>query len=974
MNAKNITLALAICLCLGVLGAFADVPHYINFQGTLTDSVGNPITATLSMQFSLYVDSTGGSSLWSETHSIINVRDGLFQVILGSNTSLLDSIFSGRVLWLEIRAQSETLSPREKIVAVPYSFKSKTSDHATLTDSAWFATYSDTADWALGAPTTTHVDTADYAFQAGQAHSADSALSSTYSDTSNWALGFETITRVDSANYALQAEASFQADSALHATYSDTCDWALGHPEITRVDTADYAWQAKASFRADSSSHSNRSDTAGFAMSAPPDNDWIASGDSLYHLNGNVGIGTSTPNRKLHIKGDSESHDACLHLEARWNPEIFMDKGGYDADSKIHFQSQGIPWWTFYHDGSEDALKFLHDGSAVVMTLSGDDKVGIGTMTPEEKLDVIGTIQTTGLKMSTNAGEGKVLTSNSDGVGTWRTLATKVSGTGSTGHLAKFSDSTTIANSIVFDNGSNIGIGTTNPAQKLDVAGTVKMTGFLMPTGASSSYILTSDASGVGTWQVGMSSAGLANYLPLFISPYSLGNSTIYQSSTNIGIGNTAPSHKLTIQNSAADDVLRLIGPDTGLGYGARLNFGDGDFVYLDEDVDDALTIYGAGRTAIMGGYVGIGTISPTEQLHVNGNILCNAINTGLGVTEVYPMNQYVRTTDAVTFATVNTGLGNYELYAMNQNVQTTDAVTFATINTGLGATEVYLMNQNVRNTDAVTFTTVNTGLGNYELYAMNQNVQTTDNPTFNREYLSDYGYALGGYHVGGTSDPGDDNLIVDGNTSMGTTFTTHRLVVANTALDDVLRLIGPDGTSIGYGAKLNFGDADYVYLDEDTDDHLYVYAANGTALMGGYVGVNTTAPAYPLDVAGNCHASSFPTSSDARLKTNVQQLTGVLDKVEKLRGVSFDWNSTYEAMGRSTGHREIGVIAQEVEAQFPELVTTWGDQNYRAVDYGRLTAVLIEAVKELRAQNSELSQQNLELTRRVETLERVMK
>ncbi len=50
----------------------------------------------------------------------------------------------------------------------------------------------------------------------------------------------------------------------------------------------------------------------------------------------------------------------------------------------------------------------------------------------------------------------------------------------------------------------------------------------------------------------------------------------------------------------------------------------------------------------------------------------------------------------------------------------------------------------------------------------MNQNVRTTDNPTFNRVYLSDYGYALGGFHVGGSSDPGTDNLLVDGGLTVG--------------------------------------------------------------------------------------------------------------------------------------------------------------------------------------------------------------
>ena len=133
-----------------------------------------------------------------------------------------------------------------------------------------------------------------------------------------------------------------------------------------------------------------------------------------------------------------------------------------------------------------------------------------------------------------------------------------------------------------------------------------------------------------------------------------------------------------------------------------------------------------------------------------------------------------------------------------------------------------------------------------------------------------------------------------------------------------------------------------------------------GVALMtldpvNNRVGIYQDNPSYRLDVNGDCHASSFPVSSDERLEKDIAPLTHVLGKLEKIRGVSFDWNEVYDSLGRSTGRREIGVIAQEVEAQFPELVTHWGDQEYHAVDYGRMTAVLIEAVKELCAENREL-------------------
>ena len=90
--------------------------------------------------------------------------------------------------------------------------------------------------------------------------------------------------------------------------------------------------------------------------------------------------------------------------------------------------------------------------------------------------------------------------------------------------------------------------------------------------------------------------------------------------------------------------------------------------------------------------------------------------------------------------------------------------------------------------------------------------------------------------------------------------------------------------------------------------------------------------------------------SSDERLKDNVTEIAGALDKVEALRGVSFDWNDNQDVY---QGH-DLGVIAQEVEAVLPELVQT-RDNGYKAVKYEKLTAVLIQAVKELSTRVKEL-------------------
>ena len=96
--------------------------------------------------------------------------------------------------------------------------------------------------------------------------------------------------------------------------------------------------------------------------------------------------------------------------------------------------------------------------------------------------------------------------------------------------------------------------------------------------------------------------------------------------------------------------------------------------------------------------------------------------------------------------------------------------------------------------------------------------------------------------------------------------------------------------------------------------------------------------------LSGNFTATGNITAySDERLKANIETIPNALEKVNSLRGVTFD----------KDGVRGLGVIAQEVEKILPEVVMD--GEEFKSVAYGNIVGVLIEAIKELTNEVEEL-------------------
>lgn len=197
---------------------------------------------------------------------------------------------------------------------------------------------------------------------------------------------------------------------------------------------------------------------------------------------------------------------------------------------------------------------------------------------------------------------------------------------------------------------------------------------------------------------------------------------------------------------------------------------------------------------------------------------------------------------------------------------------------------------------------------------------------------------------------------------SGGLKFNTYNLGVENTSM----AITSTGNVGIGTIATLNklhvIGGAAPIRAERDGVDSWY-WGINATRMnftnsttgiapitfeRTGLVGIGTATPTESLHVVGNILASGTITPSDLRYKTDVKTLESALNNVLNMRGVSYQMKKECKDKGFGEGI-QIGVIAQEVEKIYPQLINTSKD-GYKGVDYSKFTPILIQAIKEQQA------------------------
>ena len=454
--------------------------------------------------------------------------------------------------------------------------------------------------------------------------------------------------------------------------------------------------------------------------------------------------------------------------------------------------------------------------------------------------------------------------------------------------------------------------------------------------------------------------------------------------SDKLGIGITNPQFPLSFSPTLGDKISLWgnSGPNYGLGIQSYLLQ-----VYTDASASDIA--FGHGSSAsftenmrIKGnGNVGIGTNDPLAKLHVKDSSVLFSASGGIPLNPGNPPieGQGRRMMWYSDKAAFRVGLGgttswnkdNIGDYSVAMGYLTTSSSIYSTamggitIASAVGATAMgFKTEASGGNSIAMGAQTKASGhystamgwgmiakaMGGVSLGMFNDD---SDNPDSISQGSLDRIFQIGnGGNVGKSNAM---TVLRNGNVGIGTVSPTSTLdVMRGTAAEGTAQFRGTDNIS-----HFNFGTSEDTYIRGGKNGaHVILNDFRGA----GNVGIGTGFPSQKLHVAGNiCATGTIGACSDIRYKKDIISINNSLSSVLALNGIYYYWKKNEFPDMQFTGNRQVGFSAQEMEKLFPEMVMT--DANgYKSVDYGRLTPVLVEAIKEQQEQINAQQQQIDEL------------
>ena len=480
----------------------------------------------------------------------------------------------------------------------------------------------------------------------------------------------------------------------------------------------------------------------------------------------------------------------------------------------------------------------------------------------------------------------------------------------------------------------------------------------------------------------------------------------------NVGNGTAKPQYTLDVNGTgnftglvqfASGQKFPGTGTITGVTAGTDLTGGGtSGNVTLNVDTTKVVTGVTAGTDLTGGGTGGVLTLnldtSKVPQLNtantftgnqtVNGNLSATGTVTGssFGIgSNLFAFGSYANSNAFLGFAGNtnapptgggNTASGYQALFSNTSGIENTAsgesalyANTEGYYNTASGAGALYANTEGYLNTasgdSALYYNTTgnyNTASGAGALYANHTgNFNTASGFDALASNTGGNNTAIGGWaltsNTEGSDNTGSGFNALNSNTTGGLNTASGYDALASNTTGDYNTAIGGEAlrgnrtgnynTAVGYGSGVSGSFTNATAIGAwavVSESNALVLGGTGTYAVK--VGIGTPTPANVFTIAqgaGVAISDGWTTYSSRRWKTNIHTLHDALAKVEQLRGVSYDL--------KANNKHEVGVIAEEVGAVVPEVVT-WekNGKDAQSVDYGRLTALLIEATKEQQA------------------------